>query len=109
MREGKMHRADRFLGVFRQHEDAKTSTLLETVGAEEIRKVWKRYGLEAQRFDPIISARFFNSVIRNGDKFAAEKKMLPGCLPGVGYDYDQVWGGLLDDPRLPPLAETSAA
>ena len=44
-----------------------------------------------------------NSVIRNGDKFSAAKKMLPGCLPGTGYDYDQVWGGLLDDSRLPPL------
>jgi glycosyltransferase involved in cell wall biosynthesis len=109
MREGTMHRANRFLGIFRQHEDAKTSTLLETVGAEEIRKVWKRYGIEAQRFDPIVSARFFNGVIRRGDKFAAAKKMLPGCLPGVGYDYNQVWGGLLDDPRLPPVHEVVSA
>jgi len=109
MREGTMHRADRFLGVFREHEAAKTSTLMETVGAEEIRKVWKRYGLEAQRFDPIVSARFYNSVIRNGDKFAAAKKMLPGCLPGVGYDYNQVWGGLLDDTRLPPHASDNVA
>jgi hypothetical protein len=23
-------------------------------------------------------------------------------LPGVGYNYDHVWGGLLDDGRLPP-------
>ena len=107
MRAGKLHRADRFLGVFRQHEEAKTSTLLETVGAEEIRKVWKRYGLEAQRFDPIVSARFYNGVIRRGDKFAAAKKMLPGCLPGVGYDYNEVWGGMLDDPRLPPLEATT--
>ena len=63
---------------------------------------------EAQRFDPIVSARFFNSVIRNGDKFAAAKKMLPGCLPGTGYDYNEVWGGLLDERRLPPRAESAA-
>lgn len=104
MREGKMHRADRFLGVFRQHEEAKTSTLLETVGAEEVRKVWKRYGIPSRRLDPIVSARFFYGVSRRGDQFAAAKKMLPGCLPGTGYDYNQVWGGLLDDPRLPPVS-----
>jgi hypothetical protein len=42
-------------------------------------------------------------VIRAGDKFAKQKRKLPGALPGVGYNYDQVWGGLLDDgDRLPP-------
>ena len=50
-----------------------------------------------------------NTVIRNGDKFAAAKKMRPGCLPGVGYDYNQLWGGLLDDTRLPPRSENIAA
>ena len=78
------------------------------MGAEEIRKVWKRYGLEAQRFDPIVSARFYNGCIRRGDKFAAAKKMLPGCLPGVGYDYNEVWGGLLDEKILPPAPQVES-
>jgi glycosyltransferase involved in cell wall biosynthesis len=103
MREGKMVRLNRFLGIFRQHEEAKTSQLMETVGAEEIRRVWQRYGLRGRRLDPIRSARFYHGVIRAGDKFAARRGRLPGALPGVGYDYNDVWGGLLDDPRLPPL------
>ena len=110
MREGTFARLDRFLAVFRQHEEAKTSRLLETVGAEEIRRVWKKYGIEAHALDPLRSARFFHGVVRNGGKFAAKRRKLPGALPGVGYDYNQVWGGLLDDgTRLPPLAEGPAA
>jgi hypothetical protein len=32
------------------------------------------------------------------------RRALPGALPGAGYDYDEVWGGLLGDDRLPPEA-----
>jgi hypothetical protein len=32
-------------------------------------------------------------------KFAAQGKVLPGALPGVGYDYNLVWGGRLNAPR----------
>jgi hypothetical protein len=41
-------------------------------------------------------------VIRAGDRFAVKRGKLPGALPGVGYNYDVVWGGLLDEDRLPP-------
>jgi glycosyltransferase involved in cell wall biosynthesis len=104
MREapGRTVRVNRFLGVFRQHDEAKTTRLMETVGAEEIRRVWQRYGFVGRRLDPIRSARFYHGVIRAGDKFAKQRRKLPGALPGVGYNYDQVWGGLLDDGRLPP-------
>ena len=101
---GRMRRLDRFLGVFREHEAAKTSRLMETVGAEEIKRVWQRYGLRPGRLDPLRSARFYHGVIRAGAKFAAQRRKLPGALAGVGYNYDQVWGGVLDDGRLPPLA-----
>ena len=99
---GRMRRLDRFLGVFRQHDEAKTTRLMETVGADEIRRVWKHYGITSSRLDPYRSARFYHGVIRAGDKFAVKRGKLPGALPGVGYNYDQVWGGLLDDGRLPP-------
>jgi hypothetical protein len=101
---GRMKRLDRFLGVFREHEAAKTSRLMETVGAEEIKRVWQRYGLRPGRLDPLRSARFYHGVIRAGASFAAHRRKLPGALAGVGYNYDQVWGGLLDDGRLPPFA-----
>ena len=59
-------------------------------------------GLVKRKIDNLISARFFNSVNRRGGKFAYRHRHLPGALPGVGYDYDRVWGGLLNDKRLPP-------
>ena len=105
---GRMKRLDRFLGVFREHGEAKTSTLMQTVGAQEIKRVWAKYGLKASRLDPLRSARFYHGVIRAGDKFGAQKKKLPGALPGIGYNYDLVWGELLDETRPPP-AEAAVA
>ena len=70
---------------------------METVGADEIRRVWKRYSIAPGWLDPYRSARFYHGVIRAGDKFAVKRGKLPGALPGVGYNYDLVWGGLLDD------------
>ena len=106
---GRTRRLDRFLGVFRQHDEAKTTRLMETVGAEEIRRVWKHYGIAPRWLDPYRSARFYHGVIRTGDKFAVKRGKLPGALPGVGYNYDGVWGGLLDDGRLPPRAAVAVA
>jgi glycosyltransferase involved in cell wall biosynthesis len=102
MLRGKMVRADRFLGVFRKHTAAKTSQLLETIGTQEVARVWKRYGMLKRKSDDLRGARFFNSVQRQGSKFACQRRQLPGALPGLGYDYDRVWGGLLNDKRLPP-------
>jgi len=107
MQKGRMVRVNRFLGVFRKHDEAKTSQLLETVGRQEIAEVWRRYGLSKTKIDDLRAARFFNSVNRRGGKFAYQKKHLPGALPGVGYDYDELWGGLLADERMPPRKTTA--
>ena len=104
MLRGRMVRTNRFLGVFRKHTAAKTSQLLETIGKEEVARVWKRYGLTKRRADDLRGARFFNRVQWSGSKFAHQKRQLPGALPGLGYDYDRVWGGLLSDSRLPPMS-----
>jgi glycosyltransferase involved in cell wall biosynthesis len=102
MRDGKFVRVNRFLGVFRQHEEAKTSQLLLTVGKQEVEKVWKSNQLPGSQWHPMLSTRFFHGVKRRGWKFAASGKKLPGCLPGLGYDYDRVWGGLLGRTELAP-------
>lgn len=104
MRAGRFVRVNRFLGVFRQHEEAKTSQLLETIGKQEVQRIWETYDLRGSQFHPFVSTRFFHSVKRNGGKFAARGKQLPGCLPGIGYDYDELWGGLLNDSRLAPMS-----
>jgi glycosyltransferase involved in cell wall biosynthesis len=103
MKLGKMVRLNRFLGIFRKHSEAKTSQLLQTIGNDEIARVWKKYGLVKTKVDNLRAARFFNRVNRRGGKFAYRHCHLPGALPGIGYDYDRVWGGLLSDKRLPPL------
>jgi glycosyltransferase involved in cell wall biosynthesis len=97
----KFVRVNRFLGVFREHEEAKTSQLLNTVGAAETNRVREKYGIALGRLAPLLSARFYYGALRNGEKFAYQRRQLPGCLPGIGYDYNQVWGGLLDEPGLP--------
>ena len=100
----KFVRVNRFLGVFREHEEAKTSQLMNTVGASEINKVREKYGIKLGRTAPFVSARFYYGALRRGEEFAYKRKQLPGCLPGIGYDYNQVWGGLLDEPGLPPVS-----
>ena len=101
-------RVNRFLGVFREHEEAKTSQLLNTVGAAEVNKVRERYGIRLPRLAPFVSARFYYGALRNGERFAHERRQLPGCLPGTGYDYNAAWGGLLDEPGLPPRPAAAA-
>jgi glycosyltransferase involved in cell wall biosynthesis len=100
----RFERVDRFLGVFRTHEEAKTTQWLNTIGESEIRKVRERNGFHSfNRLERFISTRVFYGVWRNGERFAAQRRKLPGALPGIGYDYDQCWGGLLNsDAPLPP-------
>ena len=104
MQASRFVRVNRFSGIFRQHEQAKTSQLLETVGKQEVNKIWSANGLRGSRLHPLLSTRFFHTVQRRGHKFAASGQQLPGCLPGIGYDYDELWGGLLADNRIAPRA-----
>ena len=101
MREGRVRRLNRFHGAFRVHDDSKTSQKLNTVGADEVRKVWSKYAIPSRWFHPYLyrllqawvasaSARFVNSRIR-----------LAGALPGTGYHYDEVWGRVLTDEGIP--------
>lgn len=106
MRAGaKFVRLDRFLGVFREHDAAKTSQWMETVGATEINGIRKKYGVKLGPFHQYRSARFYYGALRRGAEFAHKRRRLPGCLPGVGYDYNLLWGGLLDEPGLPPASD----
>ena len=79
-----MVRLNRFLGVFRKHSEAKTSQLLETIGSQEIAKVWDRYGLKHRKSDNLLAARFFNGVNRRGGKFAYHHRHLPALCPELG-------------------------
>jgi glycosyltransferase involved in cell wall biosynthesis len=96
MAHGKFARVNRFLGAFRYHDDSKTSRLLFAVGHGEIKQVQERHGLKIGPRESMIGG-LFSHVHRRRNK--------PGGLPGIGWDYDDVWGGQLRDKRLPPPRE----
>lgn len=105
MKEGRFFRVNRFLGAFRYHRDAKTSRLLDDVGQKEIRRVRGKNGIKIHRGESMIGGLFSLYVQRCGMKYQFSRHTLPGSLPGVGYDYDDLWGGLLNDR---PASETLA-
>ena len=95
MKIGRFQRVNRFLGAFRQHDAAKTSQLMNSIGTQEINRVWVENGLKPRFFSRVIAHRFSKGTAWRGHAFARDHRVLPGCLPGLGYDYDRVWGGLL--------------
>jgi len=102
MLAGKFVRVNRFLGAFRYHDDSKTSRLLFAVGHGEIKAVQVRHGLKIGKYESMIGGLFSLHVQRQGAKHTHRARTLVGGLPGIGYDYDDVWGGQLRDNRLPP-------
>lgn len=109
MRRGRFERVNRFLGAFRYHCNAKTFTLLQDVGHAEIKRVQEKHGLRIKKGESTLGGLFSLYVQRQGLKFQLSGRRLPGALAGIGYDYDEVWGGLLNEPRLPPPADAAEA
>lgn len=89
MRSGRFRRVNRFLGAFRVHPNAKTSTQVETVGAREIRKVQDAYGL---RLVPLLGDLFSLFVQFRSARWVARAGVYPGLPPGIGFNLEQVWG-----------------
>jgi glycosyltransferase involved in cell wall biosynthesis len=105
MKRGRFVRVNRFLGAFRYHSSAKTATLLADVGQKEIRKVREKNGIRIRKGESMLGGLFSLYVQRRGFRYQLHRGSLPGTLPGAGYDYDSVWGGLLNDTRLPVALE----
>jgi glycosyltransferase involved in cell wall biosynthesis/2-polyprenyl-3-methyl-5-hydroxy-6-metoxy-1,4-benzoquinol methylase len=101
MNRGHGRRVNRFLGAFRDHSTSKTKQLLETVGAQEMQRVRRKFMVRAAVTDGIFGVLLGNWIQYVGRYFAAAAHILPGALPGVGYDYNEVWGGLLRSGELP--------
>lgn len=95
MKVGRIRRVNRFLGAFRQHQGAKTSQLIHTIGAQEIHRIWVDNQFTPRFFSRLIAHRFSKGVNWRGSRFAKERRVLPGNLPGIGYSYDRLWGGML--------------
>lgn len=101
MERGRMRRVHRFLGAFRRHESSKTAGLVEGKVHPEVARVRREHGI---RFPPrqwVFELALHKWVESRSRRFANSGATLPGALPGVGYNYDRVWEGLLTDTSWP--------
>jgi glycosyltransferase involved in cell wall biosynthesis len=99
MRAGaRIQRVDRFLGAFRVHGVSKTSSELhEGTVHPEVARVWKKYKVRLARWQEMPAVGIREWIDVKSRQFAVSGKRLPGALPGIGYDFDLAWGGLLND------------
>ena len=63
MNVGRFRRVHRYLATFREHSKSKTSTLIDSLGHEEVARVRKRYGLSLRKFDPLVAKLFWYCVM----------------------------------------------
>jgi glycosyltransferase involved in cell wall biosynthesis/SAM-dependent methyltransferase len=101
MNQGRGLRLNRFLGAFRDHSTSKTKQLLATIGAQEMLRVRRKFMIRAAITDGLFGLVLGNWIQYVGRYFAAASHNLPGALPGFGYDYNELWGGLLRPRTLP--------
>jgi glycosyltransferase involved in cell wall biosynthesis/SAM-dependent methyltransferase len=95
MNLGRIRRVNRFMGAFRQHSESKTARLLEIVGRREMLRVRQRYGIGRLPHDGLLGMWLSRWVSQAGNRFGVSGRSLPGAFPGVGYDYNDFWGGVL--------------
>jgi glycosyltransferase involved in cell wall biosynthesis len=103
MAAGRMRRVDRFHGAFRRHPESKTTQLMETIGREEVRRVWSDRHIRPTSLDAWISHAFVRTVEASGAVFADRRAQRPGNLPGLGWNYDRLWGYQLARHDVPPV------
>lgn len=95
MERGRLARVPRFLGAFRKHAQSKTAALVEGQVHTEVERVRREHRVWMPRgygFGEFAVARWIEARSR---RYAKSGRALPGSLPGVGYNYDEVWRGLL--------------
>jgi glycosyltransferase involved in cell wall biosynthesis/2-polyprenyl-3-methyl-5-hydroxy-6-metoxy-1,4-benzoquinol methylase len=100
MNLGRVRRINRFFGAFRQHSESKTTQLLGVLGRREMLKVRQKFGIRRLPHDGFFGMLLSRWISRAGHRFAYSKRSLPGALPGAGYDYNDMWGGVLRYPDV---------
>jgi glycosyltransferase involved in cell wall biosynthesis len=94
MKVGRMERVNRFLGAFREHLSSKTTN--QEGMHPEVLRVYKEKGIHIADWQRLPQLAQHELLDIRSRKHAASGKRLPGALPGIGYDYDLVWGGRLN-------------
>lgn len=97
MERGRMERVNRFLGAFRRHAASKTAGLVEGKVHAEVDRVRRVHKIRMPRGHGLGELAVARWIARKSRRFAASGSTLAGSLPGAGYSYDEVWGGLLSD------------
>jgi glycosyltransferase involved in cell wall biosynthesis len=95
MEQGRLVRVNRFLGAFRRHAGSKTSGLSEGRVHPEVERVRREHGIRMPRGHGWGEWAVARWIERRSRRFAQSGRVLAGALAGVGYDYDEVWGGRL--------------
>ncbi|HEY4815327.1 MAG TPA: glycosyltransferase family 2 protein [Chthoniobacterales bacterium] len=98
MKRGKFQRVNRFLAAFRVHPESKTTKEFKTIGMEEFHLIWERHQTKWHPHDYFLQTWFVELASSQGERFGALRKHLPGAFAGLGYDYNDFWGGLLKEP-----------
>lgn len=101
METGRVRRVNRFLGAFRKHPASKTSGLVEGATHPEVARVRRENGIKLDDWHRLPELALHEWIDIRSRRFAAGGLALPGALAGVGYDYDRVWNGMLNDRNLP--------
>ncbi len=102
MRAGKMTRINRFLGAYREHESSKTARHLDSLGLEEIQRVWSRYKLRSRSFHTYVYPLLKKWVEVASSRHVCRGRRLPGALAATGWHYDELWGRQLTGNGIPP-------
>lgn len=77
---GRFKRVHRYLAAFREHDGSKTSSLLQTVGNDEINRVRSRYGLQLTPIDRYIGKSFWASIVYPSAVFRRVRVRIPTSL-----------------------------
>jgi glycosyltransferase involved in cell wall biosynthesis/SAM-dependent methyltransferase len=99
MNLGRVRRVNRFLGAFRQHGESKTTQYLGIMGRREMLKVRRKFGIRRLPRDGYFGMLLSLWVNHAGRRHAYGFRPLPGSFAGLGYDYNDLWGGGLRRPE----------
>lgn len=96
LERGRARRIDRFLAARRRRD----TDIGPTPGFdEEVRHIQSIHNMTERPWSRLAESRLRASVGARGAQFAEDRTTRPGCLPGLGWSYDRLWGGTLHVPR----------
>ena len=97
LERGRARRVDRFLAARR--EGSAVNSGPSQIFDAEVRHIQGVHGLTHRAWQRRGEAKLRQAMAARGRLFAEDGTCRPGCLPGLGWSYDRLWGGTLHVPR----------